>query len=57
MTAHPKVGDEVLVKRVVSFHQGLATISQVFGYQDEAKELVLQTDSELVLQKHLSVNF
>ena len=44
--AHPKIGDEWLVKRVCRYIKGKPRDAQSYEYQGEAQVLVVQTDSD-----------
>ena len=44
--AHPKIGDEWLVKRVCRYIKGRPRFAQTFEYQGDYHELVVQTDSD-----------
>ena len=43
LAAHPKIGDELVVKRVCRFVKGGPRYAQFCEYQGEAQELVVQT--------------
>ena len=46
--AHPKIGDDWLVKRVFGYIKSRPQYAQSCEYQGEAQELVVQTDSNWV---------